>query len=47
MRIKWDPAKNGLNRKRHRLSFEQAMELFRSGADYLEIYDDQEGAPTI
>jgi len=27
--------------------FEQAMELFRSGADYLEIYDDQEGTPTI
>jgi len=41
MRIEWDPAKNRLNRKRHRLSFEQATELFRSGADYLEIYDEE------
>ena len=41
MRIEWDPAKDRLNRKRHRLAFEQAAELFRSGADYLEIYDEE------
>jgi uncharacterized DUF497 family protein len=38
MRINWDPAKNRVNRREHRMSFEDAAELFRSGADYLEIY---------
>ena len=39
MRVFWDPAKNEANKSKHGLSFEQAVELFTSGLDYLEIYD--------
>jgi hypothetical protein len=40
MRLEWDPAKSDANRAKHGLSFETAAELFRSGVDYLAIYDD-------
>ena len=40
MRIDWDQRKNAANRKKHGLSFEEASELFTSGADFLEIYDE-------
>ena len=40
MRIAWDQAKNLANQKNHDVSFEEASELFTSGADYLELFDD-------
>ena len=40
MKVVWDEAKNVANQKRHGASFEEARELFASGADYLEIFDD-------
>ena len=40
MRVAWDDAKNRENRRKHDLSFEEAEELFASGADYLEIFDE-------
>ena len=36
----WDEAKNLANRKNHGISFEEAEELFTSGFDYLEIFDE-------
>jgi hypothetical protein len=39
VRIVWNEKKNLLNRRRHRISFEEAQELFLSGRDYLEIFD--------
>ena len=41
MRFAWDPDKNRKNHAKHGLSFEEASELFRSGVDYLEIYDEE------
>ena len=38
--MEWDEAKNLENRRKHGLSFEEAQELFASGADYLEIFDE-------
>ena len=38
--FEWDPAKNRANQARHGISFEEASELFSSGEDYLEIYDE-------
>ncbi len=38
--VTWDPAKNASNRKKHGVSFEEAAELFSSGVDYLEIFDE-------
>ena len=40
MRVEWDEAKNLENRRKHDLSFEEARELFTSGVDYLEIFDE-------
>jgi len=40
VRIEWDQNKNLENRRRHELSFEEASELFESGTDYLEIFDE-------
>ena len=40
MRFVWDPEKDKVNRARHDLSFEESTELFKSGVDYLEIYDE-------
>ena len=39
VRVTWDRAKNLANQKKHGLSFEEASELFRSGVDYLELFD--------
>lgn len=41
MKFAWDEAKNLANQRNHRVSFEEAAELFRSGADYLEIFDEE------
>jgi uncharacterized protein len=40
VRVEWDEAKNLENRRKHGLSFEEAQELFASGTDYLEIFDE-------
>ena len=40
VKVTWDRTKNLSNKKRHSVSFEEASELFRSGADYLELFDD-------
>lgn len=44
MRFEWDAAKNAANRKKHGVSFEEAQELFTSGADYLELFDEAHSA---
>lgn len=41
VRVTWDRAKNLANQKKHGVSFEEASELFRSGVDYLELFDDE------
>jgi len=41
MRFDWDPSKDKINREKHGLSFDEAIGLFRSGVDYLEIYDEE------
>ena len=41
MRFEWNPAKSEANRVKHGLSFEEAAELLRGRADYLEIYDEE------
>ncbi len=41
MRFAWDPAKDKSNRAKHGVSFDQASELFKSGVEYLEIYDEE------
>ena len=40
MKVSWDDAKNRANKRNHGVSFEEASELFRSGRDYLEIFDE-------
>jgi hypothetical protein len=40
VKVVWDDAKNLANRKTHGVSFEEARELFLSGVNYLEIFDD-------
>jgi uncharacterized DUF497 family protein len=40
VKISWDEAKDRANQKRHGVSFQEAKELFVSGADYLEVFDD-------
>src|SRR5512145_1295854 len=40
MRFVWDHEKDKINRAKHGLSFEDSTELFNSGVDYLEIYDE-------
>jgi uncharacterized DUF497 family protein len=39
--FEWDPTKEKANRKKHGLSFHEAKELFTSGIDILEIYDEE------
>ena len=39
MRVEWDDPKDTANQQKHGISFEQASQLFTSGADYLEILD--------
>jgi uncharacterized DUF497 family protein len=41
MRFEWDRAKAEANHVKHDVSFEEAVELFRGRADYLEIYDEE------
>jgi uncharacterized DUF497 family protein len=41
VKVAWDAAKNLANQRKHGVSFEEASELFRSGAEYLEIFDDE------
>jgi uncharacterized DUF497 family protein len=38
--VDWDEAKSLTNRRKHGISFEEAAELFASGQDYLEIFDE-------
>ena len=40
MRVEWDETKNLANQEKHGVAFEEAQELFVSGFDYLEIFDD-------
>ncbi len=40
VRVEWDQAKNAANRQKHGISFEEARELFATGNDYLEIFDE-------
>jgi hypothetical protein len=40
VRFEWDAKKSRVNEKKHGLSFSEAKTLFESGADYLEIYDE-------
>lgn len=44
MKVAWDSAKNLANQRKHGVTFEEASELFRSGADYLEVFDDAHSA---
>ena len=39
--VVWDEAKNVSNQRRHRVSFDEAAELFESGVEYLEIFDEE------
>lgn len=36
----WNEEKNRSNQKKHGVSFDEATELFTSGTEYLEIFDD-------
>jgi len=40
VRIEWDEQKNAGNQAKHGVSFEEVQELFTSGRDYLELFDD-------
>ena len=41
MKIVWNEEKNKVNLKSHKISFEEASELFASQIDYLQVYDEQ------
>lgn len=40
VKVTWDESKNVANRRKHGVSFEEASELFSSGVDYLENFDE-------
>jgi uncharacterized DUF497 family protein len=40
VRVSWDAAKNRSNQKKHGVSLEEAADLFRSDANYLEVFDE-------
>lgn len=40
MAITWDETKNRANQRKHGVSFDEASELFTSGVDYLELFDE-------
>lgn len=40
MKVVWNEAKNRGNQVKHGVSFEEAAELFTSGVDFLEIFDE-------
>ena len=44
VRFEWDAAKNAANRKKHGASFEEAQDLFTSGVEYLELFDEAHSA---
>jgi uncharacterized protein len=39
--FEWDADKNDRNVQRHGITFDDAKELFESGTDFLEIYDEE------
>lgn len=41
MKVEWDESKNLENRRKHKVSFDEASALFQSGDDYLEIFDEE------
>lgn len=41
VQITWNPVKNDSNVRKHGVSFAEARELFTSGEDYLELFDDE------
>ena len=41
MLFEWDPKKDNANREKHGLSFDEVTEMFTSGTDFLEIYDEK------
>jgi uncharacterized DUF497 family protein len=41
VKVAWDDAKDLANQRKHGIGFDEAAELFRSGVDYLEIYDEE------
>ena len=41
MKIVWDDAKNEANKKAHKVSFEEAQQLFKSKVECLQIYDEK------
>ncbi len=40
VKVVWDEAKDLANQRKHGVSFQEAAELFHSGVDYLEIFDE-------
>jgi uncharacterized DUF497 family protein len=38
--VDWDEAKSLSNRRKHGISFEEAAEVFASGQEYLELFDE-------
>jgi uncharacterized protein len=40
VRVVWDETKDLANQRKHGISFQEAEELFLSGSDYLEIFDE-------
>jgi uncharacterized DUF497 family protein len=40
MQFTWDETKNLANQAKHGVRFEQAHELFLSGDDYVEVFDE-------
>ncbi|HUP62638.1 MAG TPA: BrnT family toxin [Thermoanaerobaculia bacterium] len=41
MKVAWDEAKNLENLRKHKVSFEEASEIFQSGDNYVEIFDEE------
>lgn len=39
--MEWDAAKDVANLRKHGVTFAEASELFTSGVDYLEIFDEE------
>jgi len=40
VRFAWDAGNNALNRRKHGIGFEECKELFTSGVEYLELFDE-------
>lgn len=41
IQFEWDSAKDDANYRRHGISFEEVKELFTSGVEYLEVFDEE------